>query len=132
MIRVILFLLIVIVGVGCFWSSSGSNLSSINETVVQVAKDVGGFVKSQAKTFSGALKLAWKKLFPEEVNGVIVDAENELFGVLEGVYLSKVTTPEGHCISSEFKNPTMERSSVNSAWTLSISNFPESLRSLAR
>jgi len=122
----LVFLLVAFVWLGC--SDVKTKLEPVAEVVVEFARETGEWVSAKASTLARAMKLAWRKLFPEMIEGVAIDAENPLMGVHKGTYKS-VIKQGGHEITYKLLDPIMERESVDSTdWSPSLANIPKHMR----
>jgi hypothetical protein len=130
------------IGILCSWLAVASTTSftgcdeveSVKEYLVEISVAGGEIIKEKASVLATAAAQAYKRLFPEVVDGVTVDRSNPLKGTREGEILAVQNKyfEDGKLVLEfivKIKDPPMLRETEDSNWELDYEALPPEFQS---
>jgi hypothetical protein len=109
-------------------------VNPVKEWVVEVAIEVGEWMKDHTSALASAIKFAWRKIRPERFGHVQVDPSNPLKGRHDGEFriLIMIRDPKSKTTDEftlKLSNPSMIRGTPDSTeWEIDPENYPDALR----
>lgn len=109
----------------------------VKDFVVEIVTATGQYIVTRASTLAGALRDAWRKIFPERDPSdplIRITSEDKLRGEYDGEIWVKLRFPStdksGGCeLEAKLKKPVlMYRVTVNDPWDIAPENYPPPFR----